>query len=105
MKGKSRKMGGMIARDLTHKEIKSPPPTQRVGVGILSVNINKKAVEHQAKGGKVDPKTQLLNKQLTLAQEVGITMWKNLKVLSRSPMVKKTKLGKKCPPTYMGANK
>jgi hypothetical protein len=48
---------------------------QRVGVSTLSVNINKKAVEHQAKGGKVDPKTQLLNKQLTLAQEVGIIMW------------------------------
>jgi hypothetical protein len=26
LKGKSRKIGGRIARDLTHKEAKNPPP-------------------------------------------------------------------------------
>jgi hypothetical protein len=32
-----------------------------------------------------------VGEKLTLVQEVGITMWKNLKVLSRSPMAHKKK--------------
>ncbi len=65
LKGKSRKMGEDSKRPYSQGGKKSI--TQRVEIGTLSVNINKETVEHQAKGGEVDPKTKLLNKQLTLA--------------------------------------